>query len=190
MRRHPSELLLVIIAAIWLAACGSDPVADAGLTDPGLSNVKTDNGAARSAAITPDDGGTITATGSNGAIYTLMVPPDAIDSNVQIAIYPVSSITGYPLAGNVKAGVHLGPEGLTLLAPVSLTIELPNDPDAKSIAAIASGKNAEGFHAYPALVEGRKITFTITHFSQYTIGDATLQTLIDMPTDNVGSRGF
>lgn len=178
------------LTALLLVGCASDELAPpTGLSDPGLSNVRTENSAARAAAI-GDGGGTITATGSNGAVYTLTVPAEAVDSSVEIRMYPISAITGYPLSAGLKAGVHLEPEGFVPRRPLTLTIDLPSAPNVATIAAIASARNAEGFHAFPAVVDGSRVSFAITHFSQYSTGDAELDEYLAFRPGQVAAQQF
>jgi hypothetical protein len=173
-----TSLVAAFLAAMILAGCGSDEVAPpTGLPDHGFANIATENGAARSAVIN-ESGGVVTATGSNGAVYTLNVPADVIDSSVTIRMYPIASITGYPLASGVRAGVHLEPEGFVPRRPLTLTIDLPSSVDPATIASVASKGNGADYQLYPAVIDGRRVTFTLTHFSQYTIGDATLDALL------------
>lgn len=181
---------LVALVALLLIGCSGEELAPpAGLDDPGLSNVKTENAAARSAAI-DEAGGTLTATGANGAVYTLTIPAEAVDSSVEIRMYPIASMTGYPLAAGMKAGVHLEPEGFAPRVPMTLTIDLPSTPDPKTIAAIASRMNGEDYYAYPAAVAGSRVTFSITHFSQYTTGDAELDEFIEVRPNAPGAEQF
>ncbi|HVK39254.1 MAG TPA: hypothetical protein VNA88_12010 [Candidatus Kapabacteria bacterium] len=169
--------LLTSLAASLLVACGSDDVvAPTGLADPGLSNVRTENAAARSATV-DENGGTITATGSNGVVYTLTIPANALDSTVSISMYPIASMSGYPAGGTMAAGVHLAPEGLTMAIPLTLTMELPTAPGTDHIG-IASRANAAEFHGHPAVFEGRVVSFTVDHFSQYSVGDPILDSLL------------
>jgi hypothetical protein len=45
-------------------------------------------------------------------------------------------------------------------------------------------------HPFPTSVSGRRVTFTITHFSQYATGDATLDALLDMPVSSSSAQNF
>jgi hypothetical protein len=185
------SLLAALVATMLFAGCGADEVAPPeGLPDHGFANIKTDNSAARSATIN-ESGGVITATGSDGAVYTLTVPAGVLDSGVTIRMYPIESITGYPLASGVRAGVHLEPEGFAPSQPLTLTVDLPSSADPATIATLASRGNATDHQLYPAIIDGRRITFSLTHFSQYTIGDATLDALLALrPGQGATSEQF
>src|SRR2546421_1209876 len=74
-RAHYRLSAVYILATAILVGCGGG--GGGGLPDPGLSNVQVEVGNARSALIGPG-GGTITATGSNGFVYTLTIPAGSI----------------------------------------------------------------------------------------------------------------
>jgi hypothetical protein len=188
MKLH--RLVVACLVASLLSGCASDELAPAsGLADPGLSNVRTENAAARSASIS-EAGGTLSVTGGNGAVYTLTIPAEALDSAVTIAMYPIESIAGLPISSSLRGGVHLAPEGFAPNVPITLTIDLPSEPDPKALATIASVGNAESAHPFPSMIEGRRLTLKLTHFSQYATGDATLDALIDMPVSSSSAQSF
>ena len=70
----------------------------------------------------PTDGGAISATASDGSVFTLTIPPNALLSDERITMTPVSSIDGLPLSGGLAAAVSLAPAGLQLFQPAILTI--------------------------------------------------------------------
>lgn len=188
--KHLRSASLVAILALLIWGCAADEVTPpTGLVDPGLSNVRTENSSARQSTIDAG-GGTLSASGSNGAIYTLTVPADAVDSGVKISMYPITAISGSPFGDKLAGGVHLEPEGFIPNVPMTLTIDLPTDHDPRLLAGIASEGNAEGMHPFPTSIAGRRVTFTITHFSQYATGDATLDALIDMPVSSTRAQNF
>ena len=69
------------------------------------------------------EGGQITATAADGTRFTLVVPPQALLSEVEIKMTPVAQVGLFPLSGDLVAAVQLEPEGLLLWEPASLTIE-------------------------------------------------------------------
>jgi hypothetical protein len=148
------------------SATASSSSATGDLPDLGLAKVKTETAAARGATIGPD-GGTVSATGSNGAVYTLSLPPDAVTSDTQIALYPVDSLADAPGGAPITAGVQLSPDGLRLRAPATLTMELPSGMDATKLVALAWGGDAVDVHRYPSITTGNSVAMTIVHFSGY-----------------------
>ncbi len=57
-------------------------------------------------------GGELTVTGSNGVVYTLVVPPDALRMDVPIKLRAISALSGLPLSGGLLAGVIIEPTTL------------------------------------------------------------------------------
>jgi len=183
--RQLAVVAAIVIASSGLAACGSsassansangsaDPGGSGGpnatglitnLPDLGFKNVKTETAAARGALITAD-GGTITATGSNGAIYSLVIPPDAMPSDTQIAIYPISSVANLPGGAAVSAGVQITPDGIQLRAPATFTILFPGGVDPKGLDGVLWTGDAEQAHPYPASISGHTVTMHLFHFT-------------------------
>lgn len=158
------------------AASGGSPGAASALPDLVLRNVKTETANARAAAIGPD-GGSVTATGSNGAVYTLTLPAGALAGTTQVALYPVSSVANLPTGASLKAAVQFSPEGLALLAPATLNIAFPAGVDAASLRGIAWQADGSSIHAAPAIAAGRTISLNVLHFSGDGAGDIPLTPL-------------
>lgn len=79
-------LILIMTLAIWFIAC-SDSGTDPGGGDPvdedcrGLDiSYISEPASAVTATVTPESGGTVTATGTNGVFYSLEVSPGALDA--------------------------------------------------------------------------------------------------------------
>jgi hypothetical protein len=134
------------------------------LPDLGLANVTTEAANARGATIGPD-GGTISATGANGAVYTLSIPAGALDDDTEIGLYPVSSLATIPGPTGIAAGAQFSPDGLHLIVPATLTIELPAGVDATGASGVSWTGDGAGVHAYPVLVTDRTLTLNVLHFS-------------------------
>ena len=73
-------------------------------------------------ALIPVEGGTISATGADGTVYTLEIPSDALVNETTVSLTPVSDISGMPFGGEQTYAVQLGPEGLFLYNHAILTI--------------------------------------------------------------------
>src|SRR5256885_4752537 len=115
----------VLASALLIGCGGGGGGGGGGPQGLHLTRVITENGAARGAKIGPA-GGTITATGSNGVVYTLTIPPLALKQDTQIGVYPVSSLKGVLPAGKaISAGVHFTPDGLLVSYAPTLKMELP-----------------------------------------------------------------
>ena len=76
--------------------------------------VSTDSAHAAAETITAANGGTITATGADGTIFTLTVPANALLTDEAVTMTPISSVGGLLISGGLVAGVQLAPEGLRL----------------------------------------------------------------------------
>jgi len=111
--------------------------------------------------IKPEIGGTIEACGANGYRYILDIPPNALSVEKEISIAPIVIISGLPFAAGMTASVQMEPDGLRLLKPATLTIELPF-PIPNNLIGFFSQNNGKGFHFYPAKIDGNKFIFKIT----------------------------
>jgi hypothetical protein len=181
----------MIIATSGLAACGSSapnagssegsvgPGGSGGpsatglitnLPDLGLGNVTTERGAARAAMVGPD-GGTIVATGSNGAEYTLAIPPGALSDSMEIGLYPVTKVTGLAKDASLLAAVQFSPDGVHLTLPATLSIDLPAAITGKVVSGLEWDGDAANVHLYPAIADGTRITLKTLHFTGAGIGN-------------------
>jgi hypothetical protein len=103
-------------------------------------------------AIIGPQGGEVSVTGSNGVVYTLSVPPDALRFEMTITLRPVSAIPDLPLSGGLMAAVFVEPESLVFDVPATLKMTPPTDfPAAAGPLTLAFAFEAEGqeFHLYP-----------------------------------------
>ena len=78
--------------------------------------------ARRSNAVIPIEGGSVSATGTDGTVYTLDIPANALLTETSIGLTPVTSIGGLPFGGEQTHAVQLSPDGLFLYEPAVLTI--------------------------------------------------------------------
>ncbi|HSP10239.1 MAG TPA: hypothetical protein VLU92_11665 [Candidatus Dormibacteraeota bacterium] len=81
-----------------------------------------DGGKAATAMI-PVTGGTLTATGSDGSVFTLTIPDKALGGPEKVTMTPIHAVNGLPFSGGLIAGVHLEPDGLQLFQMATLTIK-------------------------------------------------------------------
>jgi hypothetical protein len=97
-------------------------------------------------------GGEISVTGSNGVIYKLSVPPNALRFEVPITLKPISSIPDLPLSGGLMAAVFIAPASLVFDIPATLKMTPPaNFPAATGplMMAFAFETNGQEFHLFP-----------------------------------------
>jgi hypothetical protein len=117
------------------------------------------------------NGGTITATGADGSVFTLTIPPNALLSDELITMTPIASIGNIPLSGGFAAGVELQPQGLRFFLPATLTITSPTTAPAGQQWGFSYGASGADFHIYPLNLTAA-ITMNILHFTGFGWGMA------------------
>jgi len=144
------------------------------VSDPDALDVKLQVDEKRAARrLMSTQGGAITATGADGSVFTLTIPPNALLGDEEIILTPVTEMTGAPEGASIAAGVQMSPDGLLLLRPATLTIEpkQPVPPDREI--AVAWSRQGEGMHAPLVAPTPGVATLHITHFSGAAIASAT-----------------
>jgi hypothetical protein len=92
------------------------------------------------------EGGQLSATGADGVVYTLTIPPGALAYTQTLSLTPSGSVAGLPLSGGAIGAVQLAPEGLLLMQQATLTIALPESGGDETVYAFGfDGAGAE-FH--------------------------------------------
>jgi hypothetical protein len=94
-----------------------------------------------------------------------------------VKMTPVSAIGGLPFSQGYLAAFQLGPEGLLMSDPASLTVDLHTDYDPSKLVGFASDDNGNNFHLVPIDVSSGGgltiVTFSLSHFSTYGVAQAT-----------------
>jgi hypothetical protein len=144
-----------------------------------------DTARAASEAVGPE-GGSLEATGADGTVYALEVPPLALLEETTITMTPAAP-TGLPFSGGPVAAVQFEPSGLALWEPGTLTVDLPAAPDPATLAGF--GWDGTGWGPGLALVDvtDARLVFSIQHFSGVGAGvaaPADLQALTAGPTSS------
>ena len=89
-----------------------------------------------------------------------------------VTMTPISAIAGLPFSQGFLAAVQLGPEGLLMAMPATVTLTVPGNHETDYIGFAADG-NGGDFHLYPMSSsyadynDTTSFTFGITHFSIY-----------------------
>src|SRR5262245_28279919 len=106
-------------AAVVVRAAGSRLVTGLRIAKgfSGSAKPKLDPKRAASAAIGPS-GGSVTARGGDGTLYSLSIPRGALYAPTTITLTPLQGISGLPLPGR-PVGVQFGPDGLALARPAT-----------------------------------------------------------------------
>ncbi len=114
--------------------------------------------------VVPVEGGTITATGADGTVYTLDIPSDALLTETTVGLTPIASISGMPF-GNDSYAVQMSPEGLFFYDSAILTIT-PAEPIPvdEQIVFGYQGDGSDLIVATP-VVDSADIKIQVQHFS-------------------------
>ncbi len=116
-------------------------------------------------AVIPVEGGTLSATGADGTVYTLEIPADALLNETPIGLIPVTSLSGLPFGNEQTYSVQLSPAGLFFQNPAILTIVPAEEiPLAEQI---VFGYQADGKDLILAapVVDSSEIKIQVQHFS-------------------------
>ncbi|HXJ33812.1 MAG TPA: hypothetical protein VMS22_07190 [Candidatus Eisenbacteria bacterium] len=113
----------------------------------------------------PPGGGTLTATGADGTVYTLTIPSGALLAETPITMTPIVSISGGDLPSASLLGVDLQPSGLRLYEFADLSIAPPQLSPSANIAGFTYEGDGDDLHRYPAALDGGRILLHVIHFS-------------------------
>jgi hypothetical protein len=140
------------------------PDADTRIPNPHNVSIELDPARKTTGEITPA-GGTLSATAADGTTFTLLFPENAVLSKLQVSMTPISNINDLPLTGGYVGAVHLEPEGMEFLEPVTLTIQTTKPLDASKLKGFNSHEMGREFYLQPMTVSGQTITLRLMHFS-------------------------
>jgi hypothetical protein len=110
-------------------------------------------------------GGTISTQAINGSQFTLTVPPTALSGTVDVTLTPITTIQNLPTGTTVVAAVRMRPDGLTFLAPASLTIATATAPSTTNLVGLRFNDDGSALHMTPIARSGTQLTIPISHFS-------------------------
>jgi len=113
----------------------------------------------------PLEGGTLEATGGDGTVYSLTIPPGALLLETAITMTPIVSIAGGDLPDGSVLGVDLKPSGLRLFEFAELSITPPQLGPTASIAGFSYEGDGDDLHRYPAALDAGRILLHVIHFS-------------------------
>lgn len=186
--RHVFCLLTFIALILGSASCSpAKPISPASSnTQPVNLTITLDDTASVSALI-PQKGGSVSATLANGLVYTLEIPAGALLSDQEVTITPIHSIDGLPFSGGLIGGVQLEPDGTLLMAPATLTIQIPQGYDKSALVGFGYHEEGTGFHLTPASGDGSTITLKLISFSGHGAASGTDQEVNDQARRFTGS---
>ena len=134
-------------------------------TIPGAGPVITVDQARAATNTVPLWGGTLTATGADGTVYSLTIPPNALLVETSITMTPIVSISGGDLPAGSMLGVDLQPSGLRLYEFADLSITPPQLSSTANVAGFTYEGDGDDLHRYPAAIDGGRILLHVIHFS-------------------------
>ncbi len=121
-------------------------------------------------------GGTVTATGADGTVYALRVPPGAVAADTAISIAPTTLGGLDAIASATPYAVEFGPSGLQFAIPATLSITPPLIAPAAPDFVVTSDGTGVGIEPLATGPNG-SLLISVEHFSvaaaiQATVNDA------------------
>lgn len=160
--------LATLLGMLALTGCGSDGGGggEVEIRGPAISPILDME--RESVATVGPEGGAVTATGADGAEYSLSIPADALIEETEISLTPIISIDDLPMSGGFVAGVHFEPSGLELFRTATLTVTLPASPAVGAeelLAGFIYDDGGDNLALALADTTGNSFSLPIDHFS-------------------------
>ena len=111
------------------------------------------------------EGGSLQTSAADGSTFVLTIPPNALLDEEEIALTPVSNISGLPPGVTLAAAVQMSPDGLMLFEPAVLTIQPARSVPADQEITFGWSGRGEAMHAYPVSPRSKTAEFHLMHFS-------------------------
>jgi hypothetical protein len=118
----------------------------------------------------------------NGAMFSQDTAGNlSLALGTTITVTPLSSIKNLPFSQGYLAAVHIGPDGLLMEMPGTLSITLQGVYDVSTLIGFAADGTGADFHLFPITVSPdassgtTSVYFNIAHFSLYGVAKATAQ---------------
>lgn len=119
-------------------------------------------------AIIGPEGGSLTTQSPDASTFELIIPAGSVQQPTTITMTPIITLLPGPFAESLgssfTAGVHLQPDGLFFLQPLSLTVTPPGDIDA-STWAWSYQEDGNSLQPVPFISNGSAVTIDVWHFS-------------------------
>ena len=182
--------ILTILTLLVCAGCSNESTTgpengDAGSSNGVVISYEVDAAAAVTGDITSGSGGELTATATDGVVYKLTVPANAVASTVTVTMTPLASLTitdtgdsggsaqAAPTSSDCQKGVIFEPSGIEFDLPAFLTMTFPGggsgcDLDTEyRVVYFESSWNAYEIMSTTLDDGANKLTCPITHFSVF-----------------------
>ena len=167
---RPATAVTAVVLSVVLAIGCPRPTPDV-TVESGRSETKTIGAA----------GGELSCMASDGTLYTLLIPANALAAPVEITMSPVTQIRNLPLSGGFAGAVDLQPTGLEFARPAMLTITgAPGVPSGMIPVGFSFEGDADTFELAIAAEEGDAFTLLVQHFSGGGVGFGTLQDVSEL----------
>ena len=115
-------------------------------------------------------GGAVTATGADGTVFTLEIPPDALLGPETVTLTPISRLDRLPFSGGLAAGVEIEPVGLALMVPATLRIQTASAPPVNRTLPYSYRRGGEDFILYPRDPDTSSLRLPLVEFGGYGVG--------------------
>ncbi len=163
-RKFTCLLLIAALTLVFALSCSKKSISP---TDNPVNPDTT--GLDISASVTVSvgsSGGTLETTGSDNAVYQVVIPPGALQSDVEVTITPYIKSNVADSLGLIGRGIQLLPEGTKFDQPVTIYNTLPQDVTVPPVVALyhISGSDSLG-SLLPTTVNGQVLSVSIDHFS-------------------------
>lgn len=128
-------------------------------------------------------GGTLRLTNSAGYVFTLNVPPGALDWPETITMTDIAQIGGLPLSGGLQAAVDLQPEGLMFNLPARLDIQYPGPINTNAVTAFGALSGGKEFALDYSTISNQTVSLDLLHFTMAGAGSGTGSGAQNVPSD-------
>jgi len=146
------------------------PVIDFGApAEPLDVTVQLDEAYSVSGMFSPN-GSTMSLTAGNGTVFTLDVPPGALEADTAITMTAVKSIQGAPLSDEAVAAVQLEPSGLFFNELVTLTIVPAREIPIENQIIFGYEGTGQDYHLAVIDPKSREIKIKLMEFSGAGVG--------------------
>lgn len=123
-------------------------------------------------------GGTLATTGPDGNGYRLVIPPLALRDPTPIQMTPIASIDQLGLSEGLAGSVYLGPVGLQLDEPATLTITASSPPPSSAhLIGFDIGDDGQTALVPAIRGSGNEVSVLVFHFSSPGAGYGTTEDL-------------
>ncbi|MEO8469062.1 MAG: hypothetical protein ABI573_05290 [Chloroflexota bacterium] len=121
----------------------------------------------------PVEGGVISATGTDGTVYRLEIPSDALLAATKVGLTPLRAISGMPF-GDQPHAVQMSPEGLFFQNFATLTITPPNEIPIDQQVVFGYQKDGQDLILATPVIASSEIKIRVQHFSGTGVTTASL----------------